>query len=356
MTDTAAAPIVDARPLVARPVSNRGVWLFAGAAGFAAILLFSALEARRADQTDKELGPARMQGGAMIEPPPPLAIPEAGPADAAALPMTAPWPSRYLQIVPGSRLVQQSAVQRRAGGSAIMPGYVQPPSSPYYAPSSPALPPGPALVYQAPAAAATGEAADPGQRGARERVHASRFESPATTIPKGSVIQAVLETALDSTKAGAARAIVSRDVRGFDGTRVLIPRGSRLYGEYKSDVSSGQNRAMIQWTRLMRPDGVMISLDSPSADPLGRAGVQGKVNSHFLSRFGGALLQSTLNLGIGLATRNVGGGTLVLGLPGSTQTIAPATTDSVKPTLKVAQGTPVSVFVAHDLDFTEVER
>ena len=237
-----------------------------------------------------------------------------------------------------------------------MPGYVQPPSSPYYAPSSPALPPGPTLVYQAPAAAATGDAADPGQRGARERVHASNFESPATTIPKGSVIQAVLETALDSTKAGAARAIVSRDVRGFDGTRVLIPRGSRLYGEYKSDVSSGQNRAMIQWTRLMRPDGVMISLDSPSADPLGRAGVQGKVNSHFLSRFGGALLQSTLNLGIGLATRNVGGGTLVLGLPGSTQTIAPATTDSVKPTLKVAQGTPVSVFVAHDLDFTEVER
>ena len=50
------------------------------------------------------------------------------------------------------------------------------------------------------------------------------------------------------------------------------------------------------------------------------------------------------------------GGTLVLGLPGSSQTISPANTDSVKPTLKVAHGAPVSVFVAHDLDFTEVER
>jgi type IV secretion system protein VirB10 len=185
---------------------------------------------------------------------------------------------------------------------------------------------------------------------------AGRFERPATTIPQGSVIQAVLETALDSTRSGAARAIVSRDVRGFDGTKVLIPRGSRLYGEYKSDVSSGQNRAMIQWTRLMRPDGVTIELDSPSADPLGRAGVQGKVNSHFLARFGGALLQSTLNLGVSLAGRSVGGGTLVLGLPGSSQTIAPTSSESIKPTLRVAQGSPVSVFVARDLDFTEVER
>jgi len=45
----------------------------------------------------------------------------------------------------------------------------------------------------------------------------------------------------------------------------------------------------------------------------------------------------------------------VVGLPGSFQTVAPQT-ENIRPTLKVAQGTPVSVFVARDLDFTKVEQ
>lgn len=179
--------------------------------------------------------------------------------------------------------------------------------------------------------------------------------NPSTTIPQGAVIQAVLETAMDSTRPGPARAIVSRDVRSFDGTKVLIPRGSRLYGDYKADLAQGQSRALIQWTRLLRPDGVTIALDSPSADPLGRAGVGGKVNSHFLARFGNAFLQTTLSLGMNYASSKIGGGTVIVGLPGSFQTVTPQS-DSIKPTLKVAQGTPVSVFVARDLDFTKVEQ
>lgn len=354
MTDTATAPLEDARPLVASPVHNRSVWLFAGVASLAAILLFSALEARRADRIDKELSPAKVQDGAMIEPPPPLAIPDTAPSEAAYPQGVTPWPVR---VIPVSSTALQTSSPRTAGRSRAAPTYQAQGTAPYYPPAPVALSSGPALVYQAPPSpVTTSENSDGAQRGTLQRVSASRFERPATTIPQGSVIQAVLETALDSTRPGAARAIVSRDVRGFDGTKVLIPRGSRLYGEYKADVSSGQNRAMIQWTRLMRPDGVVIQLDSPSADPLGRAGVQGKVNSHFLTRFGSALLQTTLNIGVGLATRNVGGGTVVLGLPGSTQTIAPTSSENIKPTLKVAQGAPVSVFVARDLDFTEVER
>ena len=357
MTDTALpAPGSDnARPLVARAVNNRATWLFALAAGLIAIALFGTLEARRAARTDPQLMPGRVQDGAYIQPPPPLAIPEAAPGLGAGALTDPNWRARYSQTARIITPIQQTPGAPRASARPIAPVQIRSSPAPFYVPQAASTPPGPALVYQA----SPGQAVDqPGgaNQSALQRVHASRFENPATTIPQGSVIQAVLETALDSTKAGAARAIVSRDVRGFDGTRVLIPRGSRLYGEYKSDVSSGQNRAMIQWTRLMRPDGVVIALDSPSADPLGRAGVQGKVNSHFLSRFGGALLQSTLNLGVGLATRNLGGDTLVLGLPGSSQTITPSTSESVKPTLKVAQGTPVSVFVAHDLDFTEIER
>ncbi|MDN3644627.1 TrbI/VirB10 family protein [Pontixanthobacter aestiaquae] len=186
------------------------------------------------------------------------------------------------------------------------------------------------------------------------RVKAERFVRPSQTIPQGTVIPAVLETALDSTRPGAARALVQRDIYSFDGTRILIQRGSRLYGEYDSGLAAGQNRALIQWTRLIRPDGVTIALDSPSSDPLGRAGVKGKVDSKFLQRFGGAILQSVLDIGVGLATQEIGSG-VVVALPGSTQNVQIQNGNQVQRTLKVKHGTSVSVFVARDLDFSTVD-
>jgi type IV secretion system protein VirB10 len=192
---------------------------------------------------------------------------------------------------------------------------------------------------------------------ANERVVAGRLRNPSLTVPQGTVIAAVLETALDSTRPGGARAIVQRDVMGFDGTRVLIPRGSRLYGEYQSDVTSGQKRALIRWTRLTRPDAVIVNLDSPSADPLGRAGVEGKVNSHFFARFGGAILQSVLNAGVGIATSAALKNGAFVALPGTAaQAVPNLQPQQIQPTLKVRQGTSVSVFVARDLDFSSVEQ
>ena len=196
-----------------------------------------------------------------------------------------------------------------------------------------------------------GDAGDEGS----SRVTAERFLNPSLTIPQGTVIPAVLETALDSTRAGGVRALVQRDVSGFDGSRVLIPRGSRLYGEYEASLQTGQNRALVRWTRLIRPDGVTIALDSPSSDPLGRAGIRGKVDSKFLQRFGGALLQSVLDLGVGVAVNRATDGVIVA-LPGSTQNLQVTQPQQIQPTLKVKHGTSVSVFVARDLDFSTVDR
>ncbi|MEJ2456976.1 MAG: TrbI/VirB10 family protein, partial [Novosphingobium sp.] len=109
--------------------------------------------------------------------------------------------------------------------------------------------------------------------------------------------------------------------------------------------------------RLTRPDGTIIDLDSPSADPLGRAGVKGKVNTHFFQRFGGAILQSVLDVGVQTAARKAAGNTVIVGLPGAnTQASTIQNPANIKPTLKIAQGASVSVFVARDLDFTAVEH
>jgi type IV secretion system protein VirB10 len=189
------------------------------------------------------------------------------------------------------------------------------------------------------------------------RARSGAFANRGTTVPQGTLIPAVLETALNSNRPGLARAIVSRDVRGFDGSRILIPRGSRLIGEYRSEVAAGQKRALVNWIRLIRPDGVTISIGSPASDTMGRAGIRAKVNSHFFERFAGAILQSALAIGVNLASSSGSdNGTTVIvpgGLQGMTQLLQPA---QVTPTLSVKAGTSISIFAARDLDFSSAEN
>ena len=347
MENETSAPAMRAtKPLVARATSSRGVWIFGGGLTLSGLLLFTALEARRSEPTS----PATMAGPAssndMITAPPPLAIPE--------IANTEPYmPAFKAQLMPSADdqpfpNAPPARAAIRSGRQSSVPAYIAPSYSeaPYSLP--PALPL-PQVDNEVPHISQDMESL------AGPRAGATRLANPSTTVPRGAVIQAVLETALDSNRPGFARAIVSRSVRGFDGSKILIPRGSRLVGEYKADVVQGQNRAFVQWQTLTRPDGVQIAVDSPAADPLGRTGVKGKVNSHFFERFAGAILQSTLDIGVGVATRKVADGTVIVGLPGSTQSISAAAPESIRPTLKVAHGSSVSVFVARDLDFAATE-
>uniref|UniRef100_UPI000EB565F3 TrbI/VirB10 family protein n=1 Tax=Croceibacterium ferulae TaxID=1854641 RepID=UPI000EB565F3 len=112
---------------------------------------------------------------------------------------------------------------------------------------------------------------------------------PRTTVTQGTMIPAVLETAINTDVPGFARAVVSQDVRSFDGTRILVPRSSRLIGQYQSGLQAGQRRAYVIWTRLIRPDGVSVALASPASAFDGSGGLPGKVDSHFFQRFGSSI-------------------------------------------------------------------
>lgn len=183
--------------------------------------------------------------------------------------------------------------------------------------------------------------------------HSESLGDPTRTVVQGTMIPAVLETALNSDLPGYARAIVSRDVRGFDGAGVVIPRGSRLIGQYKSGLSSGQSRAFVVWTRLIRPDGVSIALGSPVMDESGQTGLGGKVDRHFLQRFGGAMLLSVVSA---LPSALIGGGSTALVINSGSDATGAATqalsSDArIAPTIRVPLGTPIQVFAARDLVF-----
>lgn len=185
---------------------------------------------------------------------------------------------------------------------------------------------------------------------------AQRLSNQRMLVAQGTLIAGVLETAINSDLPGMVRAVVAADVRGFDGAAVLIPRGSRLIGQYRSGLAVGQSRAFVVWTRLITPAGVSLELGSPGTDALGRAGLTGEVDRHFGERFGAAILLSIIG-SAGQAAANAAGGPTDVTLNAATSTADVADTAlrssaAIPPTVKVRAGTPIRIFVAHDLDFS----
>jgi type IV secretion system protein VirB10 len=177
--------------------------------------------------------------------------------------------------------------------------------------------------------------------------------NPSTTITEGTLIPAILETAINTDVPGYVRAVVSQDVRSFDGKRILVPRSSRLIGQYQAGVQQGQRRAYVIWTRLIRPDGVSVNLASPAIGFDGTTGLEGDVNSHFFKRFGSGLLLSVVG-GLGaLATGGVGGVIVAGGSQGAANS-AVQSQGQISPTIRVRMGEPIRVFTARDLDFSTV--
>jgi len=181
---------------------------------------------------------------------------------------------------------------------------------------------------------------------------AQQLSNPAMTVTQGTLIPAVLETAIDTDLPGYVRALVSRYVRSFDGTQVLIPRSSRLIGQYKSGLAAGQTRAYVIWSRLIRPDGASVALASPAVDFAGNSGLAGKVDGHFMQRFGSAVLLSVVS---GLGALGSSGTSVVLSGGGqSAASVAAQRDTAIPPTIRVAQGQPIRIFTARDLDFSTV--
>ena len=183
---------------------------------------------------------------------------------------------------------------------------------------------------------------------------AKPMTNPSTTVTQGTLIPAVLETAIDTNVPGYVRAVVSQDVRSFDGTKVLVPRSSRLIGQYQSGLQNGQKRAYVIWTRLIRPDGASVNLASPAIGFDGTTGLAGKVSGNsFFKRFGSAMLLSVVG-GLGGL---VSGGVAPIVVGGASQSAAAtaAQQDGQRgPVVRVRQGEPIRIFTARDLDFTAV--
>ena len=143
-----------------------------------------------------------------------------------------------------------------------------------------------------------------------DAVQAQLLPTQRFLLPKGSFIDCTLETAIDSTLPGMTTCVTATDTFGADGKVVLLERGTKLVGETRGEVQQGQARVFVLWTQARTPSGVVVPLDSPGTDELGRAGLPGEVQRHFWQRFGAAMLVSLVDgavqAGVQASTRSNG--------------------------------------------------
>lgn len=182
-------------------------------------------------------------------------------------------------------------------------------------------------------------------------------------VTKGTFLDCALETAINSDVPGMTSCRLTRDVYSTSGKVLLLERGSRIVGQYQSGVQRGQARIFVLWNRIETPTGVVVNLDSPGTDSLGRSGHSGFIDTHFWERFGGAIMLSLIDdVGTYVANEAAGdssrgnqiqfGGTAEAAQ--NAASIALENSINIPPTLVKHQGDHINVFVARDLDFRGV--
>jgi type IV secretion system protein VirB10 len=177
-------------------------------------------------------------------------------------------------------------------------------------------------------------------------------------LPRGAFIDCTLETAIDSTLPGMTTCVTAADTFGADGKVVLLERGTKLVGETRGQVQQGQARVFVLWTEARTPEGIVVPLDSPGTDELGRAGLPGEVQRHFWERFGAAMLISLVDGAVqaGVQASARSGGTVILTPSGSSEVLTEVLKDTlhIAPTVVKHNGDRIEVLVARDIDFRPV--
>ncbi|MGN7881464.1 type IV secretion system protein VirB10 [Ensifer sp. 22460] len=177
-------------------------------------------------------------------------------------------------------------------------------------------------------------------------------------VGMGTAIPCVLETALASDQPGFTSCVINRDVLSDNGRVVLMEKGTQVVGEYRGGLQRGQKRLFVLWNRAKTPNGVIVTLASSATDALGRAGVDGYVDTHWWERFGSALLLSIVGDATSYASSRLQDSDVdaqnTTSAGQQAAAIAVEQSINIPPTLNKHQGELVSIFVAHDLDFSDV--
>jgi type IV secretion system protein VirB10 len=137
------------------------------------------------------------------------------------------------------------------------------------------------------------------------QVSASKLGRRSFVLAKGAFIPCVLETQMVSNVFGMASCVVTQNVYSDDGKVLLIERGSKVTGNYGSNLRNGDSRLAVVWDRIKTPKGITVDVNSPATDGVGAMGMPGVVDKHWFERIAGALLLSLVQDTIQYATSSI---------------------------------------------------
>jgi type IV secretion system protein VirB10 len=222
------------------------------------------------------------------------------------------------------------------------------------------------------------QASNGGQPAAPERVrrgpdvddvsNASFIRSPDALLVRGTYLRCILETRIISDFAGYTSCLLTEPVYSINGRTLLLPKGSKIYGSYGGGPVG--DRVEVIWDRVTTPNGIDVAMSSPGIDGLGGAGMPGQYSAHWGSRIASALMISLLADAFKYAAAEHGpesttitGSGLAVQSPYESATArqmerlaGEALSQRRPPTVTINQGTRINVYVAKDVDFSQVLR
>lgn len=201
---------------------------------------------------------------------------------------------------------------------------------------------------------------------------ATYLNQPDSLMLRGTYIRCALETRIITDINGFASCVVTEPVYSVNGRRLLLPRGSKVLGQYGSGAIKGERVAVV-WDRIVTPTGIDVSMASPGVDGMGSAGHPGDYDAHWASRITSALLISLLSdafkyygekEGPVTTTAYPGAGAVVQEPfeSNTARTVQDLANQAIEaggkrsPTVTINQGTVLNVYVSQDVDFSAVLR
>ena len=204
-------------------------------------------------------------------------------------------------------------------------------------------------------------------------VEATKVADLSRVIAQGKIIDAILESAIDTDGTAQIRAVITRDIYAEYGKNILIPKGSRAIGTFSSSTSNGIARVGIIWNRIIRVDGLSLNISANATDRIGRGGVAGDLDNKYLQIMRNSFLSSMVSVASSLAVEGITNST---GISNTTNGNSSTTTsgkasdyalieatqdfmddmedviDGMKeeqPTIRIPQGTKIIIMVNQDL-------
>lgn len=194
------------------------------------------------------------------------------------------------------------------------------------------------------------------------------IHEPDALLVRGTYIRCVLETRIITDIAGFTSCVVTEPVYSINGQRLLVPRGSKVFGRYGSGEPAGP-RVSVLWDRITTPTGVDVTMASPGVDTLGGAGHPGDYDAHWPARISSALLISLIGDGFKFAAAEHGPPTATIAQgvvvqepyeSATARTMEQLASQALhksmsRPaTVTIEPGEIVNIYVARDVDFSAV--